>query len=42
MEAKLIKSTNLKPKPDQTRFGFGTRFTDYMLIRQNVTNDANS
>jgi branched-chain amino acid aminotransferase len=31
MEAKLIKSTNLKPKPDQNRLGFGTRFTDYML-----------
>jgi branched-chain amino acid aminotransferase len=31
MEVKLIKSTHLKPKPDQTQLGFGTRFTDYML-----------
>jgi branched-chain amino acid aminotransferase len=31
MEVNQIKSTHLKPKPDQARLGFGTLFTDYML-----------
>ncbi len=31
MEVNLIKNNNLRTKPDQTRLGFGTLFTDYML-----------
>jgi branched-chain amino acid aminotransferase len=31
MEVNLIKNNNLKTKPDQSRLGFGTLFTDYML-----------
>jgi branched-chain amino acid aminotransferase len=31
MDVNQIKNTHLKPKPDQTRLGFGTLFTDYML-----------
>jgi branched-chain amino acid aminotransferase len=31
MEVNLIKSTSLKPKPDQNQLGFGSLFTDYIL-----------
>jgi branched-chain amino acid aminotransferase len=31
MELTIQKSSNPKPKPDQTKLGFGTHFTDHML-----------
>lgn len=32
MEIKVVKSTNLKQKPDQNSLGFGKYFTDHMFI----------
>ncbi len=31
MEPTIIRTDRLKPKPDETKLGFGTLFTDYML-----------
>ena len=31
MELTIQKSTNLKPKPDQNKLGFGIHFTDHMF-----------
>ncbi|MGD9416639.1 MAG: branched chain amino acid aminotransferase, partial [Desulfobacterales bacterium] len=32
MELKVIEATPLKEKPDESKLGFGTLFTDYMFI----------
>lgn len=31
-EIKLVETKNLKPKPDVSKIGFGTHFTDYMFV----------